>query len=109
MDVVPDSYKGILWEEILKYKKEIKKKMPVLENNMHTQTYRSSLTGSDDGYTWNISSYEEKVSLCKDLSNGRDEWQFYYDLLNTVYDTDDTYILEQSIASMAGMGSAMRQ
>jgi len=68
------------------------------------------VTGSDNGYVWNRSSNEARVSLCKDIARriGKNEWQFYYDCLNEFYNTENPNLLNQQIATVAGMASVMR-
>ena len=74
------------------------------------KTYET-ISGRDNGYKWKAVSYECKVSLCKDLakrtSAGNNDWRFYYDLLNSFYNTTDSYVLSQQIAEITAMGTAV--
>jgi len=61
-----------------------------------------ALTLDDNGYTWNVASYEEKVAACKELSktNGKDYF-YWIDMLNAFYSIDNWNILSTKIKEVA--------
>jgi len=69
-----------------------------------------ALSLNDNGYVWQKASYQERVSLCKDISRqfGDNDWQYYYDAFMSFYMTTESGILNQSIRGMAGMFRSAR-
>jgi hypothetical protein len=57
------------------------------------------LNDSCDGYAWNIATTPNKEYLCAKLARIYDnkEWDYYFDLLNEFYDSNDPTILSQHI------------
>ena len=69
------------------------------------------IAGIDDGYKWNRAVYTAKINLCNDIANrvGKYDGQFYYDVFEEFYSSDDPNILSQRISTIAGMATAMRE
>jgi len=67
------------------------------------------IAGSDNGYKWQKTNYEAKVNLCKDIAQriGNHSWEYYYKSIDSFYKTTDSNILNQTIASIAGIFSVM--
>jgi len=67
------------------------------------------ITGIDNGYKWQKVSYEAKANLCKDIARriGNYDWEYYYKSIGSFYKTANPNILNQTIASIAGIFSVM--
>ena len=61
-----------------------------------------ALTLDDNGYAWNVASYEDKSSVCKELSKANGKDYFYWiDMLNAFYSIDNWNILSTKIKEVA--------
>lgn len=69
-----------------------------------------AINGNDNGYTWNSTSHENKIGLCKEISKrvGRD-YMYWYTGLCTVYNTTNRNILNWKISEAAVMLEIMEQ
>lgn len=85
----------------------------IAPRSSNTNTTDSSLHSTDNGYAWHSASAESKASLCRNLAgifsnNGvTHSWNFYYDVLNSVYNTTDPNVLKQPINEVAADAAVM--
>ena len=88
---------------------EMSDNKPTYDSNDQDIIYES-ISGSDNGYKWNQTSYDAQVNLCKDISSriGGHDWNYYYDAINEFYNSNDANILNTKIAEVAGMVSVIR-
>lgn len=88
---------------------EMSDNKPTYDSNDQDIIYES-ISGSDNGYKWNKTSYDAQVNLCKDISSriGGHDWNYYYDAINEFYNSNDANILNTKIAEVAGMVSVIR-
>ena len=75
--------------------------------SVHAQ--ENYITGTDNGYKWQKVSYEAKANLCKDIARriGNYDWEYYYKSIDSFYKTANPNILNQTIASIAGIFSVI--
>ncbi|MFH1894013.1 MAG: hypothetical protein ABIK83_15175 [Candidatus Zixiibacteriota bacterium] len=70
---------------------------------------QATITGTDNGYSWRRASESAKTDLCRNIARmlSKNDWKYYYDVLETFYDSDESGILSQQISFIVGLASAI--
>ncbi|MFH1893157.1 MAG: FKBP-type peptidyl-prolyl cis-trans isomerase [Candidatus Zixiibacteriota bacterium] len=69
----------------------------------------TTIRGTDTGYEWRRAVESAKVSLCKDIAKrlNKNNWGFYYDVLDSFYDSNEPDILGKQISLVIGLATAI--
>jgi len=70
---------------------------------------QATIAGTDNGYSWLMTSESAKIDLCKSIALrlNKNDWNYYYGVLETFYDSDESGILSQQISFIVGLASAI--